>query len=125
MLAPIAQVDRVRSEVTGRDELSTIRKGIADADLYAMFGCIEMDDAGRMSLKRDENGNVKGDHETGDRLESMLKRKGGRVSKFRQVEDAAAREARIQMMELRFLNHLAEGVDVNAEQPENLTIFAD
>lgn len=124
MFAPIAQVDRVKSEVTGRMELSTIRAGIADSDLYAMFGCIEMDDAGRMSLKRDAEGNVKGDHETGDRLESMLKRKGGRVSKFRQVEDAAAREARIQAMEERFARH-AEMFDVNEEQPEELTIFAD
>lgn len=96
MLTAIEKTGLVSSTVTGRNEISSIRPGIADVDLYCMFGCFKMGDDGKLSIIQDKEGNAVGTEKDGDELERMFKSSGRKVSKFRNVEDKAEKARRIE-----------------------------
>ncbi len=111
MFTAIEKSNYAPSDITGRNEISTIREGIADCDLYAMFGCIKMDEGGNLRLTTvddgtDEGYNIKGEDANGSELERLFKKQGGRVKKFRVKADIAERERRVAIMSERFLDGL-------------------
>lgn len=117
------------SEVTGKDERSTIREGIADCDLYAMFGCISVK-GGKLSLILDNEGNIKGKEDNamepgkaspGELLESAFRRKGAALTPF---DEKTERESRVERMAAMHATRVANGFDDSSmDIPADVSVF--